>query len=100
MIELIDKLNKWNIFRWNYSDFSPCNSPCGIGIQTRDVTCIHEVARGPGNTVVVPNHMCQTPPPVDRQHCNVWDCPPKWQPGEWDKVKAAATYNTVYIPHH
>ncbi|XP_044591841.1 protein madd-4 isoform X1 [Cotesia glomerata] len=71
--------------RWNYSDFSPCNSPCGIGIQTRDVTCIHEVARGPGNTVVVPNHMCQTPPPVDRQHCNVWDCPPKWQPGEWDK---------------
>ncbi|KAK0078981.1 hypothetical protein PV325_001882, partial [Microctonus aethiopoides] len=76
--------------RWNYSDFSPCNSPCGIGIQTRDVTCIHEVARGPGNTVVVPNHMCQTPPPVDRQHCNVWDCPPKWQPGEWDKVKAPA----------
>ncbi|XP_053596923.1 protein madd-4 [Microplitis demolitor] len=71
--------------RWNYSDFSPCNSPCGIGIQTRDVTCIHEVARGPGNTVVVPNHMCQTQPPVDRQHCNVWDCPPKWQPGEWDK---------------
>ncbi|XP_034935882.1 protein madd-4, partial [Chelonus insularis] len=71
--------------RWNTSDFSPCDKPCGIGIQTRDVICIHEVARGDGNTVVVPHHMCQTPPPVDRQHCNVWDCPPKWQPGEWSK---------------
>ncbi|KAF3423167.1 hypothetical protein E2986_06800 [Frieseomelitta varia] len=32
--------------RWNFSEFSPCMSPCGIGIQTRDVTCIHEVIRG------------------------------------------------------
>ncbi|XP_043281703.1 protein madd-4 [Venturia canescens] len=71
--------------RWNFSEFSPCRSPCGIGIQTRDVTCIHEVARGPGNTVVVPNQMCKPPPPADRQHCNVLDCPPKWQPTEWSR---------------
>ncbi|XP_011300116.1 ADAMTS-like protein 3 [Fopius arisanus] len=71
--------------RWNYSDFSPCSVPCGIGIQTRYVTCIHEVARGVGNTIVVPNHMCQAPPPVDRQHCNVWDCPPEWKPRDWEK---------------
>ncbi|XP_063995693.1 protein madd-4 isoform X3 [Diachasmimorpha longicaudata] len=71
--------------RWNYSDFSPCSVPCGIGIQTRYVTCIHEVARGAGNTIVVPNHMCQAPPPVDRQHCNVWDCPPEWKPRNWEK---------------
>ncbi|XP_034173183.2 ADAMTS-like no long nerve cord isoform X1 [Osmia lignaria lignaria] len=71
--------------RWNFSDFSPCMSPCGIGIQTRDVMCIHEVTRSPGKTVPVPNHMCPQPPPADRQYCNVLDCPVKWSTGEWGK---------------
>lgn len=74
--------------RWNYSDFQECSKPCGIGIQLRDVTCIHEVARGGGNTVVVPNFMCPQPPPQDRQSCNVLDCPVKWHPAEWSKVKS------------
>ncbi|XP_015429195.1 PREDICTED: ADAMTS-like protein 3 [Dufourea novaeangliae] len=72
--------------RWNMSEFSPCLSPCGIGIQTRDVTCIHEVIRGStGKTVPVPQKMCPQPPPADRRYCNVWDCPPKWSTGEWGK---------------
>ncbi|XP_058797259.1 protein madd-4 isoform X2 [Phymastichus coffea] len=71
--------------RWNTSDFTPCASPCGLGIQTREVTCIHEVTRGTGNTVAVPNHMCPQPPPVDRQYCNVWDCPVEWHVGDWGK---------------
>lgn len=71
--------------RWNFSEFSPCMSPCGIGIQTRDVTCIHEVIRGTGKMVPVPNHMCPQPPPADRQYCNVWDCPVKWSTGKWSK---------------
>lgn len=75
------------IRRWNYSEFSPCMSPCGIGIQTRDVTCIHEVTRGStGKAVPVPNQMCPQPPPTDRRYCNVWDCPVKWSIGEWGKV--------------
>jgi hypothetical protein len=73
--------------RWNYSDFQPCSKPCGIGIQLRDVSCIHEVTRGGGNTVVVPNSMCPQPPPPDRQYCNVLDCPVKWHAAEWTKVK-------------
>lgn len=72
--------------RWNFSEFSPCMSPCGIGIQTRDVTCIHEVIRGTGKMVPVPNHMCPQPQPADRQYCNVWDCPVKWNTGKWGKV--------------
>lgn len=72
--------------RWNYSDFQPCSKPCGIGIQLRDVSCIHEVTRGGGNTVVVPNSMCPQPPPPDRQYCNVLDCPVKWHAAEWSKV--------------
>lgn len=75
------------ICRWNTSDFTPCASPCGLGIQTREVSCIHEVTRGTGNTVAVPNHMCPQPPPVDRQYCNVWDCPVEWHIGDWGKVQ-------------
>ncbi|KAK6643498.1 hypothetical protein RUM43_005008 [Polyplax serrata] len=71
--------------RWNYSDFQPCSKSCGIGIQTRDVNCIHEVTRGGGTTVVVPNSMCPQPPPPDRQYCNVLDCPVRWHTGDWSK---------------
>lgn len=74
------------VHRWNYSEFSTCMSPCGIGIQTRDVTCIHEVTHGTGKAVPVPNYMCPQPPPADRRYCNVWDCPIKWNIGEWGKV--------------
>ncbi|KAF5289701.1 hypothetical protein FQR65_LT11755, partial [Abscondita terminalis] len=71
--------------RWNYSDFQPCTQSCGIGIQTREVTCIHEVTQGGGNTVVVPSNMCPQPPPPDRQNCNVLDCPVRWKVSEWSK---------------
>ncbi|XP_049830977.1 protein madd-4-like isoform X2 [Schistocerca gregaria] len=71
--------------RWNYSDFQPCSKPCGIGIRTREVMCIHEVTRGGGNTVIVPNNMCPQPPPPDRQYCNVLDCPVKWHTKPWSK---------------
>lgn len=86
---LCDDLDKSVIVyarRWNYSEFSTCMSPCGIGIQTRDVTCIHEVTQGTGKAVPVPNSMCPQPPPADRRYCNVWDCPVKWSTGEWGKV--------------
>jgi hypothetical protein len=72
--------------RWNHSEFQTCSKPCGIGIQTREVNCIHEVTRGGGNTVIVPNHMCPQPPPTDRQYCNVLDCPVNWHTSEWSKV--------------
>ncbi|XP_049817483.1 ADAMTS-like protein 1 isoform X3 [Aethina tumida] len=71
--------------RWNFSEFSPCSQSCGIGIQTREVSCIHEVTQGGGNTVVVPNNMCPQPPPPDRQYCNVLDCPVRWKVHEWSK---------------
>lgn len=71
--------------RWNYSDFAPCSKSCGIGIQTRDVTCIHEVSAGGVNPVIVPHHMCPQPSPPDRQYCNVLDCPVKWHVSNWSK---------------
>ena len=73
--------------RWNYSDFQPCTKSCGVGFQTREVNCIHEVTRGGTNTVIVPNNMCPQPPPIDRQYCNVLDCPIRWHTTEWTKVR-------------
>ncbi|CAH0552032.1 unnamed protein product [Brassicogethes aeneus] len=71
--------------RWNYSEFSPCSQSCGIGIQTREVNCVHEVTQGGGNNVIVPNNMCPQPPPPDRQYCNVLDCPVRWKMHEWSR---------------
>lgn len=72
--------------RWNHSEFAPCSKPCGMGIQTREVHCIHELLRGGGGTVIVPNSKCPNPPPIDRQYCNILDCPVAWHTSEWSKV--------------
>lgn len=69
--------------KWNYSEFSPCTQSCGIGLQTRDVHCVHE--SGGGNVIIVPHNMCPQPPPLDRQHCNILDCPVRWVTSEWSK---------------
>ncbi|XP_049815817.1 protein madd-4-like [Schistocerca nitens] len=74
--------------RWNYSEYQACSKPCGIGIRTREVTCIHEVTRGGSNTIIVPNSMCPQPPPPNRQYCNIVDCPVKWHTGTWSKCSA------------
>jgi hypothetical protein len=71
--------------RWNYSDFSACSQSCGIGIQTREVNCIHEVTQGGRNTVIVPSNMCPQPSPPDRQYCNVLDCPVRWKVSDWSR---------------
>ncbi|XP_050432686.1 ADAMTS-like protein 1 isoform X2 [Adelges cooleyi] len=69
--------------RWNVSEFQPCSHSCGIGLQVREVNCIHEVTEG--NTAIVPNNMCPTPVPTDRKQCNMIDCPTEWRSSEWTK---------------
>ena len=73
--------------RWNISDFSPCTKTCGGGVQTREVHCIHEVARGGGNTLPVTADLCPQPPPRAQQFCNMIDCPIEWKVAEWSKVR-------------
>lgn len=70
--------------RWNVSEFQPCSHSCGIGLQIREVNCIHEVTEG--NTALVPNNMCPTPMPIDRKPCNMIDCPAEWNTSDWSKV--------------
>ncbi|XP_050540146.1 ADAMTS-like protein 1 isoform X3 [Daktulosphaira vitifoliae] len=69
--------------RWNVSEFQPCSHSCGIGLQIREVNCIHEVTEG--NTALVPNNMCPTPIPIDRKPCNMIDCPAEWSTSDWSK---------------
>ena len=72
--------------RWNTSDFSSCSRSCGGGVQTREVHCIHEVARGGSNTLPVGADLCPQPPPRAQQFCNMIDCPVEWKTGEWSQV--------------
>lgn len=87
--------------RWNVSEFQPCSQSCGIGLQMREVNCIHEVTEG--NTAIVPSNMCPQPPPTDRKQCNMVDCPTEWRTSEWSKVRAQrrrglwATHNVIII---
>ncbi|XP_037082113.1 uncharacterized protein LOC119102763 [Pollicipes pollicipes] len=71
--------------RWNITEFSACSRPCGKGLQNREVHCVHELARGEGNTLVVEDSACPAPRPADNQLCNLIDCPPGWVPGEWSQ---------------
>uniref|UniRef100_A0AAR5PUC8 Ig-like domain-containing protein n=1 Tax=Dendroctonus ponderosae TaxID=77166 RepID=A0AAR5PUC8_DENPD len=71
--------------RWSHGEFTECSHSCGLGIQTREVTCIHELTQGGSNTVVVPNSRCPPPSPPDRQYCNVLDCPIRWRVYQWSK---------------
>lgn len=81
--------------RWNISDFQPCSQSCGIGLQMREVNCIHEVTEG--NTAIVPNNMCPQPPPTDRKQCNMIDCPTEWRTSEWSKVRSHNYRDGAYI---
>ncbi|XP_026677557.1 ADAMTS-like protein 1, partial [Diaphorina citri] len=69
--------------RWQTGEFQPCSKKCGLGIQLREVQCIHEVVRN--STSVVPNIQCPQPPPPDRQYCAVVDCEIQWHTDKWSK---------------
>lgn len=71
--------------RWNSSDFTTCTKPCGGGSQWRSVQCVHEVTRGVGNTLVVPDSHCPEPRPQERRMCNLVDCVARWKPDKWTK---------------
>ncbi|KAG8181971.1 hypothetical protein JTE90_026909 [Oedothorax gibbosus] len=71
--------------KWNITDFSPCSKPCGGGEMTRTVQCLHEVLRGAANTLVVDNSNCPQPVPLEKQFCNVFECPSRWKTEPWSK---------------
>ncbi|XP_058521521.1 ADAMTS-like protein 3 [Ochotona princeps] len=63
--------------RWHVGMWGPCSATCGVGIQTRDVYCLH-----PEEAPATPEE-CQDEKPHALQACNQFDCPPSWHIEEW-----------------
>ncbi|XP_045680952.1 ADAMTS-like protein 3 isoform X1 [Phyllostomus hastatus] len=65
--------------RWHTGAWGPCSATCGVGIQTRDVHCLH-----PGEPPA-PAEGCGDEKPHALQACNQFDCPPGWHIEEWQQ---------------
>ncbi|XP_027624872.1 ADAMTS-like protein 3 isoform X2 [Tupaia chinensis] len=65
--------------RWHVGSWGPCSATCGIGIQTREVYCLH-----PGESPAPPEE-CREEKPHALQACNQFDCPPGWHIEEWQQ---------------
>ncbi|XP_053514946.1 ADAMTS-like protein 3 isoform X3 [Artibeus jamaicensis] len=65
--------------RWHTGTWGPCSATCGVGIQTRDVYCLH-----PGEPPA-PAEGCADEKPHALQACNQFDCPPGWHIEEWQQ---------------
>ena len=69
------------------TEYSNCSRTCGSGgEQQRIVRCVHEVARGSTNVVIVPDEQCTAPKPNTTRTCNQIDCPVKWVVSPWSNV--------------
>ncbi|XP_017921685.1 PREDICTED: ADAMTS-like protein 3 isoform X4 [Capra hircus] len=65
--------------RWHMGSWGPCSATCGVGIQTREVYCLH-----PGESPSPPEE-CRDEKPHALQACNQFDCPPSWHIEEWQQ---------------
>ncbi|XP_049567004.1 ADAMTS-like protein 1 isoform X2 [Orcinus orca] len=69
--------------RWEIGKWSPCSLTCGVGLQTRDVSCSHLLSREMNETVILADELCHQPKPNTVQACNRFNCPPAWYPAQW-----------------
>ncbi|XP_051776371.1 ADAMTS-like protein 3 isoform X1 [Erpetoichthys calabaricus] len=69
--------------RWESTSWNSCSATCGVGIQTRSVTCKRRASFNNEDSVLVPEKECLEAKPAIVQSCNQFDCPPLWQVEEW-----------------
>eukprot|EP01029_Cantina_marsupialis_P008136 TRINITY_DN193_c0_g1_i7.p1 TRINITY_DN193_c0_g1~~TRINITY_DN193_c0_g1_i7.p1 ORF type:complete len:3028 (+),score=1113.20 TRINITY_DN193_c0_g1_i7:82-9165(+) len=72
-------------YEWIYGDYSACSKPCGVGTQTRDITC-HSI----DYDKTVEDQKCidtEGPKPETSRECNRQKCPLtyEWIVGEWSE---------------
>ncbi|XP_048224838.1 ADAMTS-like protein 3 isoform X2 [Perognathus longimembris pacificus] len=65
--------------RWHVEAWGPCSASCGVGIQTREVQCLHPEASP------APPEECRGEKPHALRACNQFDCPPRWHIEEWQQ---------------
>ncbi|XP_074600847.1 ADAMTS-like no long nerve cord [Brevipalpus obovatus] len=63
--------------RWDMGEFEACSKRCDGGVQKRRVECIHEIARGADNKIVLDDEECPQPKPIVERVCNEQPCPSK-----------------------
>ncbi|XP_038659917.1 ADAMTS-like protein 1 isoform X2 [Scyliorhinus canicula] len=71
--------------RWEFGKWSACSSSCGVGLQTRDVFCLHLLSRESDQTVALGDKNCPQPKPDNVQACNQFNCPPDWLSEQWQQ---------------
>lgn len=69
--------------RWEVEAWSSCSATCGVGLQTRAVTCMVKKSLQSNYTEKVKEEECQLPKPLSVQACNRFDCPPMWHEQQW-----------------
>ncbi|XP_018615179.1 ADAMTS-like protein 1 isoform X1 [Scleropages formosus] len=69
--------------RWETGAWSTCSATCGVGLQTRSVSCVHPRTNANNHTVTASDKACRSPKPTMVQACNRFDCPPMWEQQDW-----------------
>uniref|UniRef100_A0A8C6BXV8 ADAMTS like 1 n=1 Tax=Monodon monoceros TaxID=40151 RepID=A0A8C6BXV8_MONMO len=80
--------------RWEIGKWSPCSLTCGVGLQTRDVSCSHLLSREMNETVILADELCHQPKPNTVQACNRFNCPPAWYPAQWQPCSTSCGEGT------
>uniref|UniRef100_UPI00398F4A74 ADAMTS-like protein 1 n=1 Tax=Pristiophorus japonicus TaxID=55135 RepID=UPI00398F4A74 len=71
--------------RWEFGKWSACSSSCGVGLQTRDVFCVHLLSRESDETAILGDKNCPQLKPDNVQACNPFNCPPDWHSEGWQQ---------------
>ncbi|XP_076879153.1 ADAMTS-like protein 3 isoform X2 [Brachyhypopomus gauderio] len=80
--------------RWEVSEWNQCSVSCGVGLQTRSVSCVRPV--GENHTELVGGAKCQGPKPSELQACNQVECPPYWETEEWQQCSRSCGGGTQW----
>ncbi|KAM5291896.1 ADAMTS-like protein 3 [Ctenodactylus gundi] len=76
--------------RWHVGSWGPCSASCGVGIQTREVSCLHP------EEPLAPTGDCSEEKPHALQACNQFDCPPSWHIEEWQQCSSTCGGGTQH----
>ncbi|XP_037365857.2 ADAMTS-like protein 3 [Talpa occidentalis] len=65
--------------RWRTGAWGPCSATCGVGIQSRDVLCLH------AGEPPAASEECGDEKPHTLRACSQYDCPPRWHVEDWQQ---------------
>lgn len=85
--------------RWVAEEWGPCSVTCGMGVQTRRLTC--KMRLTPDQSINAAEAACPTSPAIPKaQVCELASCDsgPTWHVGEWGQCSAQCGLGTRHRP--